>query len=43
MGLGEIREESIETIGEKIEDVRVDWIPANLRTPVSKYIVAVSA
>ncbi len=31
MGLGEIREESIEIVSEKIDDVRVDWIPARLK------------
>jgi uncharacterized protein (DUF362 family) len=30
MGLGEIREESIEMLGEKIKDLRVDWKPAKL-------------
>ena len=38
MGLGEIRKESIEIIGEKIEDVRVDWEPANLGNQLSKHI-----
>ena len=41
MGLGEIREESIEIIGEKIEDVCVDWVPASLRNQLSKHIIAV--
>jgi len=31
MGLGEIREESIEILGEKLENVRVDWKPARLK------------
>lgn len=31
MGLGEIREESIEIVGESIENVRVSWIPARLK------------
>ncbi|UCG26951.1 MAG: DUF362 domain-containing protein, partial [Bacteroidales bacterium] len=31
MGLGEIHEKSIEIIGEKISDVRVDWTPADLK------------
>ena len=34
MGLGEIREESIEIVGERIENVRVDWLVANLRNKV---------
>jgi len=31
MGLGEIREESIEILGDKIYDLQVDWAPARLR------------
>jgi uncharacterized protein (DUF362 family) len=31
MGLGEIREESIDIVGEKLDDLRVQWSPANLR------------
>ena len=31
MGLGEIREESIEILGEKLENVRVDWKPARMK------------
>ncbi len=30
MGLGEMREESIEIVGEKLDDLRVDWLPAKL-------------
>ena len=31
MGLGEIREESIEMLGESINDLRVPWSPARLK------------
>jgi uncharacterized protein (DUF362 family) len=31
MGLGEIRENSIEMLGEKLDDLRVEWAPAMLR------------
>lgn len=31
MGLGEIREESIELLGEKLDDLRVAWRPARLK------------
>ena len=31
MGLGEIREESIEIVGEKLDNVRVEWKPARLK------------
>ncbi|NIR47729.1 DUF362 domain-containing protein [candidate division KSB1 bacterium] len=31
MGLGEIREEAIELLGEKLDDLRVDWLPAKLK------------
>ena len=31
MGLGEIRKESIEIVGEKLDDLIVDWTPAKLR------------
>ncbi|MFC2084671.1 DUF362 domain-containing protein [Bacteroidota bacterium] len=31
MGLGEIREESIELLGEKLDNLRVTWKPARLR------------
>ena len=31
MGLGEIREEAIELLGEKIDNLRVPWKPATLR------------
>ena len=31
MGLGEINEDSIQIVGEKINDVRVDWKHAELR------------
>jgi uncharacterized protein (DUF362 family) len=35
MGLGEIDEESIEIIGERLDDLRVDWVPAKLYVPLS--------
>jgi len=31
MGLGEIRKESIEVVGEKLDDLCVEWVPAKLR------------
>ena len=31
MGLGEIQEESIEIIGEKLANIQVDWKPAKLK------------
>lgn len=31
MGLGEIREQSIEILGEKLDDLRVEWKPAQVR------------
>jgi len=31
MGLGEIREQSIEVLGEKIDNLRVDWKPARMK------------
>lgn len=31
MGLGEIDEQAIDVVGEKLEDLRVDWKPARLR------------
>jgi hypothetical protein len=31
MGLGEIREKSIELLGEKLDNVRVPWKPARLK------------
>ena len=33
MGLGEIREESIEIMGERLDDLRVEWLPAQLANP----------
>jgi uncharacterized protein (DUF362 family) len=30
MGLGEMREDSIEIIGERLDNLRVDWLPAEL-------------
>jgi uncharacterized protein (DUF362 family) len=30
MGLGEMREEAIQIIGERLDDLRVDWVPAKL-------------
>ena len=35
MGLGEIDEGSIEIIGERLDDLRVDWVPAKLYVPPS--------
>jgi uncharacterized protein (DUF362 family) len=35
MGLGEMREESIQIIGERLDDLRVDWIPAEPSVPTS--------
>jgi len=35
MGLGEIDEGSIEIIGERLDDLRVDWVPAKLYVPLS--------
>jgi hypothetical protein len=32
-GLGEVREDSIEMVGEKLGDLRVDWIPAEPSQP----------
>ena len=31
MGLGEIREASIEIVGERLADLRMPWAPARLR------------
>jgi hypothetical protein len=31
MGLGEIREQSIEMLGEKLDNLRVSWKPARLK------------
>ena len=31
MGLGEIREGSIELVGERLDDLRLEWRPAKLR------------
>ena len=31
MGLGEIREESIEIVGEKLDDLRMEWKPAKMK------------
>ena len=33
MGLGEMREESIEIVGERLDDLRVGWLPAELANP----------
>jgi hypothetical protein len=30
MGLGEMREASIEVIGERLDNLRVEWLPAEL-------------
>jgi len=35
MGLGEMHEESIQIIGERLDDLRVDWIPAEPSVPAS--------
>jgi len=35
MGLGEVREESIQIIGARLDDLRVDWVPAKLYVPPS--------
>jgi uncharacterized protein (DUF362 family) len=35
MGLGEIDEGSIEIVGERLDDLRVDWVPAQLWVPSS--------
>jgi uncharacterized protein (DUF362 family) len=35
MGLGEIDEGSIEIIGERLDDLRVDWVPAKILVPPS--------
>jgi len=35
MGLGEIRENRIELIGERLDDLRVEWSPARLRNQLS--------
>lgn len=43
MGLGEIHEKSIEIVGEKINDVRVDWIPARLRNQGEPDLATVAA
>jgi uncharacterized protein (DUF362 family) len=31
MGLGEIREEAIEVLGERLDNLRVNWKPARLK------------
>ena len=31
MGLGEIREEAIEYVGEKLENMKMEWKPARLK------------
>jgi hypothetical protein len=31
MGLGEIREQSIKVVGEKLDNLRVDWKPARMK------------
>ena len=31
MGLGEIREQAIEVLGEKLDNLRVDWKPARMK------------
>ncbi len=37
MGLGEIREEAIEIVGEKLHDLRIDWLPARLKSQLSRH------
>jgi hypothetical protein len=34
MGLGEINEESIEMIGEKLSDIKMDWKPSVLANSI---------
>jgi uncharacterized protein (DUF362 family) len=33
MGLGEMREESIEIVGARLDDLRVEWLPARIAAP----------
>ncbi len=33
MGLGEMREESIEIVGERLDNLRVEWLPAKIAAP----------
>ncbi|NIS66497.1 MAG: DUF362 domain-containing protein [Gemmatimonadales bacterium] len=35
MGLGEIRKDRIELVGERLEDLRVEWLPAQLRNQLA--------
>jgi uncharacterized protein (DUF362 family) len=42
MGLGEIKKNSIEIIGNRIDDVRIDWEQATLRNQLSKHNLALS-
>ncbi len=37
MGLGEINEESIEMIGEKLSNIKMNWKAANLKNPIGKH------
>jgi len=36
MGLGEINEESIEMIGEKLSNIKMEWQPAVLKNRIEK-------
>ncbi len=36
MGLGEIREDRIEMVGERLDDLRVEWRPARLRNRLAR-------
>jgi len=37
-GLGEVREDSIEMVGERLSDLRVDWIPAEPSQPATSAV-----
>jgi uncharacterized protein (DUF362 family) len=43
MGLGEIREQAIEIVGEKIKDVRVNWQPAKLKNQATNRCVYIES
>lgn len=36
MGLGEIREQSIRILGERLDNLRVDWKPARMKGPTGQ-------
>jgi len=38
MGLGEMREEAIEIVGEKLDNLRVEWRPATLANVASNSV-----